>query len=78
MPQSVIKNGLAARNGLLTLVLKAKGITYTFALGTGANVVTVQKAQYKYAVKGCVGGVKKGIINLTGYLRTWTCNPSKK
>jgi hypothetical protein len=67
-------------NGLLTLILKAKGVTYTFALGTGANVVTVQKAQYKYVVKGCSGGAKKGIINLFGYLRTWTwtCNASKK
>jgi hypothetical protein len=67
-------------NGLLTIVLKAKGITYTFTLGAGAQVVTVQKAQYKYAVKGCSGGAKKGIINLNGYLRTWTwtCNASKK
>jgi hypothetical protein len=67
-------------SGLLTLVLKAKGITYTFSLGTGPHVITVQKAQYKYAVKGCSGGAKKGITNLTGYLRTWTwtCNASKK
>jgi hypothetical protein len=66
--------------GLLTLILKAKGVTYTLSLGPGPNVVTVQKAQYKYSVKGCSGGAKKGIINLFGYLRTWTwtCNASKK
>jgi hypothetical protein len=67
-------------SGLLTLVLKAKGTTYTFSLGTGAHVITVQKAQYKYSVKGCAGGAKKGMINLFGYLRTWTwtCSASKK
>ena len=67
-------------NGLLTLILKAKGITYTFALGAGPHVITVQEAQYKYTVKGCSGGAKKGMINLFGYLRTWTwtCNASKK
>ncbi len=67
-------------NGLLTLILKAKGVTYTFSLGTGPHVITVQKAQYKYSVKGCSGGAKKGMINLFGYLRTWTwnCNARKK
>jgi hypothetical protein len=67
-------------SGLLTLILKAKGVTYTFSLGAGAHVITVQKAQYKYTVKGCSGGAKKGMINLFGYLRTWTwnCNASKK
>ena len=67
-------------NGLLAIILKAKGLTYTFSLGTGPNLVTVQKAQYKYVVRGCKGGAKKGIINLNGYLRTWTwtCGDSKK
>jgi hypothetical protein len=67
-------------NGLITIRLKAKGLTYTFSLGVGPNVVTVQKAQYKYVVKGCKGKAKKGIVNLTGYLHTWTwtCVDSKK